>query len=69
MVCKGILKVLLGIKASSNCIRHIAVTIRQVAVIYCYGTSVVRNLKFLISFFIFLIIRITTLYYLRTVAM
>ena len=29
---------------------------RQVAVIYCRGTSVVRNLKFLTPFFIFLII-------------
>ena len=39
---------LLGIKASGNYIRQVAVT-------YCRGTSVVRNLKFLTPFFVFLI--------------
>ena len=37
----------LGIKASGNCIRQVAVTCRR-------GTSVVRDLKFLTPFFIFL---------------
>ena len=38
----------LGIKANSNYIRQVAVT-------YRHGISVVRNLKFLTPFFIFLI--------------
>ena len=52
----------LGIRASGYylrqvafIIRQVAVIIRQVAVIYCCGTSVVRNLKFLTPFFIFLV--------------
>ena len=51
----------LGIKASGN-------YIRQVAVIYRCGTSIIRNLKFLTPFFIFLRKRRITLYYLQTVA-
>ena len=34
----------LGIKVNGYYVRHIAVT-------YCYGTSVVKNLKFLTPFF------------------
>jgi hypothetical protein len=37
-------------------VRYIAVIMRQVAVTYRRGTSVVRNLKFLIPFFVFLTI-------------
>ena len=42
---------LLGIKANGYYLRQVAVTCR-------YGTSVVRNLKFLTPFFVFLIITI-----------
>ena len=48
-------------KASCLNRRHIAVIIRQAAVTYHRGTSVVRNLKFLTPFFIFLIIIIIIL--------
>ena len=41
----------LGIKASSNYIRQVAVTC-------CHGTSMVRNLKFFTPFFIFLAIEL-----------
>ena len=57
----------LGIKASGNYIRHIAVMIREVAVTCRYSTNVVRNFKFLTPFFVSSITRITTSYYLRTV--
>ena len=43
----------LGTKASCLNVRHIAVTIRQVAVTCRRGTRVVRNLKFLTPFFVF----------------
>ena len=53
----------LGIRASGHYLREVAVIMRQVAVIirqvavtYHRGTSVVRNLKFLTPFFVFLII-------------
>jgi hypothetical protein len=44
----------LGIKASCLNGRHIAVTIRQIAITCRRGTSVVRSLKFLTPSFIFL---------------
>ena len=46
----------LGIKGSGNYIRYVAVIMRQVAVTCRCGTSVVRNLKFLTPFFIFITI-------------
>ena len=53
----------LGIRASGFCLRQVAFIIRQVAIIMrqvavtCrHNTSVVRNLKFLTPFFIFLTI-------------
>ena len=46
----------LGIRASGFCLRQVAIIMRQVAVICRRGTSVVRNLKFLTPFFIFLTI-------------
>ena len=55
-------------KASCLNVRHIAVTIKEVAVTCCHGTSVVRNLKFLTPFFNPLTINQTTSYYLQTVA-
>ena len=52
---------MLGIKANSYYIRQVAVTYRR-------GISVVKNLKFLTPFFSPLIINGTILYYLQTVA-
>ena len=45
---------MLGIKANSH-FKASCLYTRQVAVTYCGGTSVVRNLKFLTPFFVFLI--------------
>ena len=41
--------------------RHIAVIIRQVAITCYRGTSVVKNLKFLTPFFVFIIIKVIVL--------
>ena len=49
------------VEASCLYIRQVEASclyIRQVAVIYCYGTSVVKNLKFLTPFSGFLIIKL-----------
>ena len=51
----------LEIKGNGYYIRQVAVTCRR-------STSVVRNLQFLTPFFNLELIRITTSYYLRTVA-
>ena len=47
----------LGIRASGCYLKQVAFIIRQVAFICCHSTSVIKNLKFLTPFFIFLIIK------------
>ena len=50
-------QVAITIRQVAITIRQVAITIRQVAVTCCRSTSIVRNLKFLTPFFIFLTIK------------